>query len=98
MIHHTICAVKSAVMIQNRTAVRREDSWSGVGLNLQSASVLVNLDIPWNPAVLEQRIARVHRLGQSETVQIVLLVADDAYEARVMELVAQRTGRGGGGR
>jgi len=31
----------------------------GVGLNLQSASLLVNLDIPWNPAVLEQRIGRM---------------------------------------
>ena len=36
----------------------------GVGLNLQHASVVVNLDQPWNPAVLEQRIGRVHRLGQ----------------------------------
>ncbi|HZK79974.1 MAG TPA: DEAD/DEAH box helicase, partial [Humisphaera sp.] len=36
----------------------------GVGLNLQHASVVVNMDIPWNPAVLEQRIGRVHRLGQ----------------------------------
>ena len=37
-----------------------------VGLNLQSASLVVNLDIPWNPAVLEQRIGRVHRHGQTE--------------------------------
>ena len=35
----------------------------GVGLNLQHASVVVNMDVPWNPAVLEQRIGRVHRLG-----------------------------------
>ena len=35
----------------------------GVGLNLQHASVVVNMDLPWNPAVLEQRIGRVHRLG-----------------------------------
>ena len=55
----------------------------GSGLNLQSASVLVNLDMPWNPAVLEQRNARVHRLGQSNKVQIVLMVAEDSYEQRV---------------
>jgi SNF2 family DNA or RNA helicase len=36
----------------------------GTGLNLQTASILVNLDVPWNPAVLEQRNARIHRLGQ----------------------------------
>ena len=35
----------------------------GVGLNLQNAQAVVNLDQPWNPAVLEQRIGRVHRLG-----------------------------------
>jgi hypothetical protein len=41
-----------------------------VGLNLQHASVVINMDWPWNPAVLEQRIGRVHRLGQSrETVE-----------------------------
>jgi hypothetical protein len=59
----------------------------GVGLNLQSASVLVNLDIPWNPAVLDQRIARIHRLGQSRRVQIILIVAPASYEERVLELV-----------
>jgi len=59
----------------------------GVGLNLQAASVLVNLDIPWNPAVLDQRIARIHRLGQTEKVQVILLVAADSYEERVLTLV-----------
>ncbi|MFT4925592.1 MAG: superfamily II DNA or RNA helicase [Phenylobacterium sp.] len=59
----------------------------GTGLNLQSASVLVNLDIPWNPAVLEQRNARIHRLGQSNQVQIVLMIAEDSYEERVFQLV-----------
>ncbi len=59
----------------------------GVGLNLQSASVLINLDMPWNPAVLEQRIARIHRLGQKEKVQIFILLAEDSYEQRVASLV-----------
>ncbi|MBK5938601.1 hypothetical protein CCR96_04885 [Halochromatium roseum] len=59
----------------------------GVGLNLQNAAVLINLDIPWNPAVLEQRIARVHRLGQRQKVQAILLVAPESYEERVLGLV-----------
>ena len=59
----------------------------GVGLNLQNAAVLINLDIPWNPAILDQRIARVHRLGQKQKVQAILLVAPDSYEERVLELV-----------
>ena len=60
----------------------------GTGLNLQSATVLINLDMPWNPAVLDQRIARIHRLGQKENVQIFLLLADNSYEQRVATLVA----------
>jgi ERCC4-related helicase len=59
----------------------------GTGLNLQSASVLVNLDIPWNPAVLDQRVARVHRLGQQGKVQVLHLVARDSYEEHVLRLL-----------
>lgn len=59
----------------------------GTGLNLQSASVLVNLDIPWNPAILEQRNARIHRLGQTNKVQIILMIAEHSYEERVYQLV-----------
>ncbi len=55
----------------------------GVGLNLQAASHVVNLDLPWNPAVLAQRIARVHRLGQREAVNVVLLVSEGSFEARL---------------
>jgi superfamily II DNA or RNA helicase len=59
----------------------------GTGLNLQNASVLVNLDIPWNPAVLDQRVARVHRLGQERKVQVLHLVAPDSYEEHVLGLL-----------
>jgi SNF2 family DNA or RNA helicase len=48
----------------------------GVGLNLQhAAAVVVNMDLPWNPAVLEQRIGRVHRMGQTRGVQVINFVA-----------------------
>lgn len=59
----------------------------GTGLNLQSATVLINLDMPWNPAILDQRIARVHRLGQKHKVQIFILLAEESYEQRVAQLV-----------
>jgi superfamily II DNA or RNA helicase len=62
----------------------------GTGLNLQNASVLINLDVPWNPAVLDQRIARVHRLGQERRVQIILMVAADSYEQQVLSLVRNK--------
>lgn len=52
----------------------------GVGLNLQAASHLINMDIPWNPAVLEQRIARIYRMGQKKNVSITNLVAQGSIE------------------
>lgn len=59
----------------------------GVGLNLQSGSVVINMDIPWNPAVLEQRIGRVHRLGQHRTVRIVNFVTASSIEERILDLL-----------
>lgn len=54
------------------------------GLNLQSASLLINIDLPWNPAVLEQRIARIYRLGQQNPVQIINMVARNTIEERML--------------
>ncbi len=59
----------------------------GVGLNLQCASLLINLDIPWNPAVLEQRIARIHRLGQKRNVQIINLISSNTIEHRMLDVL-----------
>ncbi len=63
----------------------------GVGLNLQrAASAVVNLELPWNPAVLEQRIGRVYRLGQKRPVQVYHLVAEDGIESRIAHLVGNK--------
>jgi superfamily II DNA or RNA helicase len=59
----------------------------GVGLNLQHASAVVNLDLPWNPAVLEQRIGRVHRLGQHRPVRVVNFVAQGTIEEGMLGLL-----------
>jgi len=59
----------------------------GVGLNLQSGSVVVNMDIPWNPAVLEQRIGRVHRLGQDRMVRVVNFISRASIEERILDLL-----------
>lgn len=60
----------------------------GVGLNLQrAASAIVNVELPWNPAVLEQRIGRVHRLGQKDPVSVILLVSADGIESRIKHVV-----------
>jgi superfamily II DNA or RNA helicase len=62
----------------------------GVGLNLQAASLVINLDLPWNPAVLEQRIARAHRHGQSRTVNVINLIAQGTIEERMLDTLAAK--------
>ncbi len=63
----------------------------GVGLNLQhAASCCINLEVPWNPAVLEQRIGRIYRLGQSKPIDVYNLVSEEGIEARIATLVAQK--------
>ncbi len=62
----------------------------GVGLNLQAASLVVNLDLPWNPAVLEQRIGRAHRHGQLQPVHVVNLIAQGTIEERMLDTLAAK--------
>ena len=54
------------------------------GLNLQAGSIMINLDLPWNPAVLEQRIARIYRLGQERNVQVINLVSRGTIEESML--------------
>src|SRR5437764_11271189 len=62
----------------------------GTGLNLQVADTVINLEVPWNPAVLEQRIARVYRMGQHRPVQVFNLVMRDSIEERVLRVLQQK--------
>jgi hypothetical protein len=63
----------------------------GVGLNLQrAASCCINLELPWNPAVLEQRIGRIFRMGQTQPVDIYNLVAATGIEDRIAGLVGDK--------
>lgn len=60
----------------------------GVGLNLQHASnCVINLELPWNPAVLEQRIGRVYRLGQSHPIDVFNIVSEEGIESRIASIV-----------
>lgn len=60
------------------------------GLNLQAANTIINVDLPWNPAILEQRIARAHRMGQTRPVQIYLLVTTDTIEEKMLSTLAAK--------
>jgi len=60
------------------------------GLNLQAANTVINVDLPWNPAVLEQRIARAHRMGQEQAVQIYVLVTEGTLEENLLQTLAAK--------
>ena len=61
-----------------------------LGLNLQEASTVINLDLPWNPAKLEQRIARAWRKYQTRSVSIINLVCENSIEHRMLGMLAQK--------
>jgi len=60
------------------------------GLNLQAANTVINVDLPWNPAVLEQRIARAHRMGQKQPVQVYVLVTEGTIEEGLLNTLSAK--------
>src|SRR5436309_2275269 len=60
------------------------------GLNLQNASVVINCDLPWNPARLEQRIARAWRKHQTKPVTVIHLVSENTIEHRMIGTLASK--------
>ena len=63
----------------------------GIGLNLQrAASACINIELPWNPAVLEQRIGRIYRLGQRRPIDVYNLVSEPGIESRIADLIGSK--------
>jgi SNF2 family DNA or RNA helicase len=62
----------------------------GLGLNLQAASLVVNFDLPFNPAKVAQRMSRAHRMGQEETVFAVNLLCRSTVEERLMGVLREK--------
>jgi len=60
------------------------------GLNLQTANTVINVDLPWNPAVLEQRISRAYRMGQKNPVQVYILVTENTIEEGMLSTLAAK--------
>jgi len=97
----SIVAVKGGPLDEKIAAV--ESLWSpngarflistsagGEGINLQTARILFNYDLPWNPMAVEQRIGRIHRYGQRDTVQVYNLVAEDTVEEQIYGLLEEK--------
>lgn len=88
-LHGGVPSAKRGELTQNFTELPESRVFlstdaGSTGLNLQAASLLINLDLPWNPAVLEQRIARIYRIGQKRNIQVINLVASNTIEERML--------------
>lgn len=62
----------------------------GEGRNLQFCNVMINYDLPWNPMLVEQRIGRIHRLGQTREVYVFNLCAQNTIEEYILDLLASK--------
>lgn len=75
---------------RNGTRILVSTEAGGQGINLQFCHVVVNLDLPWNPMRIEQRIGRVHRIGQNHAVEIYNLYAIDTVEEDILHLLHEK--------
>lgn len=86
--------VRADMFVDGRARVLLATDVAGEGLNLQGPSrLVVTLEWPWNPLRLEQRVGRVHRLGQTRAVHAIYLTAAQSYEDTVVARALERAGR-----
>lgn len=83
-------ALVSAFQTDPKTRLFLTTNAGSTGLNLQAANTVINVDLPWNPAVLEQRIARAHRMGQTQPVHVFVLVTESTLEENLLTTLASK--------
>lgn len=77
-------------LFRNRARVMVATEAGGEGINLQFCNHIVNFDLPWNPMRVEQRIGRVHRLGQTQDVYIYNLATRNTIEEHILRLLHEK--------
>jgi SNF2 family DNA or RNA helicase len=77
-------------LFQNHAQVLIATEAGGEGINLQFCHHIINFDLPWNPMRLEQRIGRIHRLGQKEDVRIYNFAVKDTVEDHILKLLYEK--------
>lgn len=82
--------IKKAVKLRNIRLVVATDA-ACEGLNLQTLGTLINIDLPWNPSRLEQRLGRIKRFGQARrTVDMLNLVYHDTQDEKIYQVLSRR--------
>lgn len=77
-------------LFQNNAQVLIATEAGGEGINLQFCNHIINFDLPWNPMRLEQRIGRIHRLGQEKDVMIYNFATKETVEEHIMKLLYEK--------
>lgn len=77
-------------LFQNHAQVLIATEAGGEGINLQFCNHIINFDLPWNPMRLEQRIGRIHRLGQKKDVMIYNFAIRDTVEDQILKLLYEK--------
>ncbi|MDE3839566.1 ATP-dependent helicase [Bacillus methanolicus] len=77
-------------LFQNQAQVLIATEAGGEGINLQFCNHIINFDLPWNPMRLEQRIGRIHRLGQEKDVIIYNFATKDTVEEHILKLLYEK--------
>ena len=75
---------------ENRANILLSTEAAGEGRNLQFCRTMINFDIPWNPMRIEQRVGRIHRVGQTRDVRIYNLSARGTVEDYLLEILDQK--------
>ncbi|MFD3447757.1 DEAD/DEAH box helicase [Microbacteriaceae bacterium 4G12] len=77
-------------LFQNHAQVLIATEAGGEGINLQFCNYMINYDLPWNPMRLEQRIGRIHRLGQKNDVHIYNMATKNTIEEHILKLLYEK--------
>ena len=81
---------RAVLNFQNGAHVMLCSEIGGEGRNLQFCSTMVNFDLPWNPMKIEQRIGRIHRIGQTRPVHVYNLCATNTAEHHILDVLDRR--------
>ena len=92
---YTVCTIHGGIPPAERKKIQQEfrtkrqiciaTEAAGEGINLQFCHLMINYDLPWNPVRLEQRMGRVHRIGQREDCYIFNFCATNTVEGQLLE-------------
>ncbi|MPZ97612.1 MAG: ATP-dependent helicase, partial [Propionibacteriales bacterium] len=81
---------KAIAAFRDESPVLLTTESAGEGRNLQFCHVMVNMDLPWNPMQIEQRLGRLHRVGQEHDVLLTNLVARGTIEQRILHVLESK--------